>query len=501
MNKVKNYLHSFMIAIVMFGGILIILDLGMILKDCMGKRKITDEYEKVVAANYDKIEEIWATEVWNMIGDGKVGSIKFYARQNGFEYLIATNNDFVYSSDGYYTMMSDDERIFNKDAYTIYIKTIDKDSILAKYPKARVWVFFSRKLWLVVIGLIFGAGLFVGGAYLLIMNDSIENKLGLIIVNLLFLELLCCYFFKLSRAIILLSVLEKLFFGLGVEYYLYYLRKIQRKIQNYGDEENETFYDVKSFPLSMRSFAKQVEDASNSVSIAVNERLKSERMKTELITNVSHDIKTPLTSIINFSDFIIKEKSENKAIMEYAERLHSQSLKLKDLLDSLIEASKASTGALEIHTITCNVKTMLEQCIVEYEEKLKNNDITLVEVPVEGDVKVQADVKALSRIFDNLLTNICKYAMPNSRAYIVVKNEEDGVEITFKNIAKEPTNYTSDELLERFVRGDESRHTEGHGLGLSIVKSLMDLMGGRVELSAEYDVFEVKLYFKPWEKD
>lgn len=276
--------------------------------------------------------------------------------------------------------------------------------------------------------------------------------------------------------------------------YLYYLKKLRKGIQAINQSE-QAATNPASYPISLRPFAKDVAEASNHISVAVNERMKSERLKTELISNVSHDLKTPLTSIINFSDLILNEQTSNANINEYASHLHSQSIRLKNLLDSLIEASKASCGAIEINMIPCNVQTMLEQCIVEYETKLQDNQIELVDLPFEEKLMIMADTNALCRIFDNLLVNIAKYALPGSRAYLEVTREEKNIVISFKNVSKEACNLSADELTERFVQGDASRHTEGHGLGLSIVKSLMDLMNADLEISSRYDMFEVRLIF------
>ncbi len=231
------------------------------------------------------------------------------------------------------------------------------------------------------------------------------------------------------------------------------------------------------------------------VSEAVNEKMKSERLKTELITNVSHDLKTPLTSIINFSDLISKEAPKEGIVAEYATHLQKQSVKLKNLLEALLEASKAATGALDVNLESCNVHIMLEQCVVEYEQKLSDMGIRLVENYPDDEMLVMADVQFLRRIFDNLLQNICKYAMQDTRVYLDAKSVDEKVIISFKNISKEPLNISADELTERFVRADSSRHSEGNGLGLSIVKSLMDLQNADMRLSVNADLFMVELVF------
>ena len=227
------------------------------------------------------------------------------------------------------------------------------------------------------------------------------------------------------------------------------------------------------------------------VNKAVEERLKSERLRTELITNVSHDIKTPLTSIINYADLITKEKTDNPNIQESAEVLGKQSQKLKRLIENLIEASKASTGNIHVEIKPCNLNVLLAQISGEYEQRLAEQNLTLIASPLPDDIFVLADGSQLWRVFDNLLGNICKYALENTRVYLdVAVKEHDQVEITLKNISKNQLNLSEDELFERFKRGDNSRSTSGNGLGLSIAQSLMRLQNGSLHLVTDGDLFK-----------
>ena len=228
---------------------------------------------------------------------------------------------------------------------------------------------------------------------------------------------------------------------------------------------------------------------------AVEERMKSERLKTELITNVSHDIKTPLTSIINYTDLLTKEEPESPVVREYVEVLSRQSERLKKLIQDLIEASKASTGSLELTWEDCDVSVILAQAAAEFEDKLQQKDLTLKVTQPEKRIVIRADGRYLWRVFENLLSNIGKYAMEGTRVYIDVTCDQQEVYIDFKNISRDPLNISGDELLERFVRGDTSRSTEGSGLGLSIADSLVALMGGRMKLEIDGDLFKVKLQF------
>lgn len=228
---------------------------------------------------------------------------------------------------------------------------------------------------------------------------------------------------------------------------------------------------------------------------AVEERMKSERMKTELITNVSHDIKTPLTSIINYSDLLAKEADDPEKIKEYTEVLIRQSTRLKKLIEDLIEASKASTGNLEVELVPCQINVLLNQAAGEYEAKMKEQGLTLIIDQPEETIAVLADGRRLWRIFDNLLNNICKYSQHGTRVYLSLIKKDGRAEISFKNTSREQLNITAEELKERFVRGDSSRNTEGNGLGLSIAQSLTELQHGTMDLQVDGDLFKVTLCF------
>ncbi len=234
---------------------------------------------------------------------------------------------------------------------------------------------------------------------------------------------------------------------------------------------------------------------SRGIAIAVEDRLKSERMKTELITNVSHDIKTPVTSILNYAALIQKEAGDSDAVKEYSEVLVRQSEKLKKLVEDLIEASKAATGNLDVALSPCDASLFLNQASGEYEKKLRDAGLTLVVRQPEEEIMILADGRRMWRIFDNLMNNICKYAMPGTRAYLTLEKEADQAVITFKNTSKEPLDLTEDQLLERFARGDASRNTEGNGLGLSIAKSITELQNGAMRILTDGDLFKVRLSF------
>ncbi|MCR4905943.1 MAG: HAMP domain-containing histidine kinase [Clostridiales bacterium] len=254
-------------------------------------------------------------------------------------------------------------------------------------------------------------------------------------------------------------------------------------------------------PEGMPHDLKKQADALNRIGIgmnhAVEERMKSERMKTELITNVSHDIKTPLTSIINYTDLLSKEESGNEKIREYTEVLTRQSVRLKRLIDDLVEASKASTGNLDVTLAPCDASVFLEQAAGEYEQRLRDAGMILCMAHPDHPVPILADGRRLWRVFDNLMNNILKYGQSGTRVYLTLEEINRFAVVTFRNVSRDPLNVSPDELMERFVRGDASRSsaTEGNGLGLSIAKSLTELQGGALTLAIDGDLFKATLHF------
>ena len=261
--------------------------------------------------------------------------------------------------------------------------------------------------------------------------------------------------------------------------------------------DGELQYKIKTDTLTgkQKVMAEYINNIGSGLDAAVENSLKKERMQTELITNVSHDIKTPLTSIINYVDLLEKEDLHNETAQEYLEVLERQSSRLKKLIEDLIEASKASTGNLPVHLERLEAGIFMTQTVGEFEEKTKEAGLDLVIEKPETPVYIMADSRHFWRVIDNLMNNICKYAQNGTRVYINLEVKEAQVSITFRNTSKYPLNISSDELMERFVRGDASRNTEGSGLGLSIANSLMDLMGGTFRLYVDGDLFKVVLGF------
>lgn len=289
--------------------------------------------------------------------------------------------------------------------------------------------------------------------------------------------------------------LEKLLLFPAVFYGALMIKKLQKGADALA--KGELSYQINTTKMH-GDFKKQGEDLNSiasGMSLAVEKQLKSERMKTELITNVSHDIKTPLTSIINYADLIGKEPCENKKITEYAEVLVRQSGRLKRLIEDLVEASKASTGNLEVHLEPCDASVFLTQAGGEYEEKLEKAGLTLIVQQPEQELRICADGRRMWRVFDNLMNNICKYAQPGTRVYLTLEEQGKKAVITFKNTSREALNISEEELMERFVRGDRSRNTEGNGLGLSIARSLTELQKGKLYIRIDGDLFKAILEF------
>ena len=229
---------------------------------------------------------------------------------------------------------------------------------------------------------------------------------------------------------------------------------------------------------------------------AVENSLKNERMKTELITNVSHDIKTPLTSIINYVDLLKRENPEDPKIRGYLEVLGNKAQRLKVLTEDVVEASKASTGNIALEMTDLNFIELVHQVIGEFEEKFEERNLKMVVHFDEEEAIICADGRRLWRVLENVFGNVSKYAMENTRVYVDVKVDRPNVQLSLKNISAQPLNISADELTERFIRGDVSRNTEGSGLGLSIAKDLVQLQGGEFRLYLDGDLFKVTIEFK-----
>ena len=250
--------------------------------------------------------------------------------------------------------------------------------------------------------------------------------------------------------------------------------------------------DTKHMPYELKCLGDELGSMGNGLSRALDEKMKSERLKTELITNVSHDIKTPLTSIVNYVELLEREELSGQAA-EYVSVLARQSSRMKKLIDDLVEASKASTGNIETHPEPLDLSVMAGQTDGEYAARLAERDLRLVVTGADKPAMVRADGRLVWRIWDNLLGNICKYAMPGTRVYIALEHRGQTVATVFRNISEQPLEKSGDELTERFVRGDNSRSGEGSGLGLSIAAGLAAVQGGSLSVTADGDLFKVEV--------
>ena len=261
-----------------------------------------------------------------------------------------------------------------------------------------------------------------------------------------------------------------------------------------GDFEHKI--DTKYMYMDFKSFAETLNNINDGMQIALNEKIKSERFKTELITNVSHDIKTPLTSIVNYVDLLKKEQIENQTAVEYISVIDRHSERLKKLVVDLVEASKATTGNISVNFERCDVGVLLQQALGEFDERFKKAQvIPLLKIEREN-VIIEADARHLWRVFENLLSNICKYSQSGTRAYVELLVRENKVLVVFKNISNYQIDISKEELMERFVRGDKSRNTEGSGLGLSIAKSLVELQNGEIRIETDGDLFKATVEFE-----
>ena len=268
------------------------------------------------------------------------------------------------------------------------------------------------------------------------------------------------------------------------------LRRLQKGGEALAAGDLTSQVDTSHMYFDLKHHGENLNAISRGMSIAVEQRLKSERLKTELITNVSHDIKTPLTSIVNYVDLLQREHTPEQE-REYLAVLDRQAHKLKKLTVDLVEMSKASTGNIPCHIARRSVRELIDQTVGEYAEKLSAARLEPVVTLPDENLYCLCDGALMWRVLDNLLSNACKYACAGTRLYIAARREGETVAFSFKNISRDALNIDPDELLERFVRGDSSRTTEGSGLGLNIAKSLVELQKGTFSIAIDGDLFKV----------
>ncbi len=331
-------------------------------------------------------------------------------------------------------------------------------------------------------------------SHMSLTQKGIWAYIGITIVEIIFVAILAVGSMRGLLWLVIYIVLKWLCI-VGIVAYIIQTQELYKCAKEMAEGNLDRKADTSKMFWVFRAHGEHLNQISDGMSKAVEARMKSEHLKTELITNVSHDIKTPLTSIINYVDLLQKDDMDEKTRQEYIEVLSRQSARLKKLIEDLVEASKASTGNIQINWAEIDANMLLEQAVAEYNDKLERAGLRVVFTKSETPAVIMADGQHLWRVFDNLLANISKYAMPGTRVYASVIHETDSVRIEFKNISREALNVSSDELMERFVRGDSSRNTEGSGLGLSIANSLCTLMRADFKLSIDGDLFKAVITF------
>ncbi len=305
---------------------------------------------------------------------------------------------------------------------------------------------------------------------------------------------LICLLNWIPGSFVFLWIVEKLVLGALVGYVTLCFRRLKTGAEHIAAGDYNIKVSQKYLVLDFKDTANTLNHIQDGMTAAVDSRIKSERFKTELITNVSHDLKTPLTSIVSYVDLLKQEPAGSEAAKEYLTVLDRQSMRLKKLIEDLVEASKASTGNLNLQLEPLDFNMLLGQALGEYSQRLTSANLTPVLKIPEIPVMVNADGRRLWRVFDNLLGNAVKYAMPGTRLYLTV-DVGDTVTATFRNVSQDPLDVSAEDLMERFVRGDASRHTEGSGLGLSIARSLTESMGGHFAISIDGDLFKAMVTF------
>ena len=327
----------------------------------------------------------------------------------------------------------------------------------------------------------------------LVLSLPLTWKTAAVLVALMAAELLMLAYDLNEAELAVYLALHILILGAAM-WQVLALRKLQQGGENLakGDFSHPITLSRGALP-ELKRHAANLNSVQQGIQQAVEEKMKSERLKTQLITNVSHDIKTPLTSIVNYVDLLKKEEMPSDSAREYLEVLDRQSQRLRKLTEDLVEASKASTGNIPVSLAPTDLNVLLSQVCGEYQQRLEKQVLEPVLSLCEPGAAAMADGRLLWRVLDNLMSNICKYAMPGTRVYLTTEREGDTARMVVKNISRYPLNISADELTERFVRGDSSRSTEGSGLGLSIATSLMSLQGGDFRLTIDGDLFKVTL--------
>ena len=312
---------------------------------------------------------------------------------------------------------------------------------------------------------------FLGGIYLGIVSSTGD---------------LALYLFIMPIQLFIVFILFK---------YIGYFNQIVKNINDIVQGKNVENLDISGKSVFVK-LAANVNELKQGLKISQREQVKSERLKSELITNVSHDLRTPLTSLITYSNLLKSENVTEEERRNYIDIIDRKSKRLKVLIEDLFEASKMASGNIELVKTEVEIVQLLQQAMAEYDEKIAASQLQFRVSYDDPPIYAVVDGQKLWRVFDNLIGNILNYSLPHTRVYIDVQNKQNQIDITFKNVSQYELGGNVDELFERFKRGDQSRQTEGSGLGLAIAKSIIDLHEGSMEIDVDGDLFKVYIILR-----
>ncbi|MFN1957724.1 sensor histidine kinase [Clostridioides difficile] len=321
-------------------------------------------------------------------------------------------------------------------------------------------------------------------------NKTIVTILG---INLLIIVIMCSmWFFGIILALIYSVVLFKILsdYSKKTIYEYNQLLDVTKKISD-GNLDVNMEKDLGFF----NPIKDELGNIQTGFKKAVDEEVKSQKMKTELISNVSHDLKTPLTSIITYIDLLKDESITDENRKLYIDTLDRKSQRLQHLIEDLFEVSKANSGDVYLNIVNVDIVSLMKQTLLELDDKLADSSLIVKNNFSNEKIILPLDSQRTFRVFENLIINISKYAMPNSRVYIDILETDNKVNIMLKNMSASEIDFSVDDIMERFVRGDKSRNTEGSGLGLAIAKSFIELQGGKMNISVDGDLFKVTITF------
>lgn len=450
-------------AAVFAGSLLALIVSSVMMLTCAGHRKGSEEY---ILHWYDRIPFDLYTIGMSGIGVCLIAvQLKFISAYRNYEYFA----DYI--------------ELETSIAFTVLFLVMLYELSAARRIKAKTWLTNNAvtRFIMMIAGLI---GSLCRWAYTLVsgLPHPLFTIEAYVLYWIVFVFFLVTGFWVLNAVMVVLG-------GSMMVYALYadaVIRSAQNKIAS-----GETDVEINTQYLfgHYRRQAEEMMNIRDGISAAVEKQMQSERLKSELIANVSHDIKTPLTSIINYVD-LLKNNDNPERTEEYLEVLSRNANRLKQLTTDIVEASRASTGNIEVHAESFAVNELIEQACGEFEDKVRASKLDLIITQPKEPLYVLADGRLLWRVLSNLLSNCCKYSMPGTRVYLDVDELDDQVLISLKNVSKEALNISAEELKQRFVRGDSSRHTEGSGLGLNIAESLVKLLNGSINLQIDGDLFK-----------